>query len=793
MVKIGGNIQGLEKSLNDAQSRLKSAGKTMSTVGRTATIGMTLPIVGMGVAVVKAAADFEQSMANAASVSGATGEELKQMTDLAREMGKTTVFSAQDAGDAMYYMSSAGYKAGQMAEAIQPTLDLAAATQSDLAFTTDTTIATLNQFGLAAKDTGRVTNTFAAVIGNSQATLDKLAYSMRYVGPVANSLGYSVESTTAALGLLYDAGFKGEQAGTVLRGALSQLLSPSKAVDRTLSQLGLNYAQVNPATNSLADIIGILGESSITTAQAVEIFGQEAGPGMMALIAQGADALVEMEEKITGTSAATEMAKKQLDTFKGQLKLLKSAASEVSIQLGNILIPILTALVTTYLMPAVNAFSALDTETQKYILAIAGLAAAIGPLLWILGGMASGISALITLFAPLVAWIGTIVSALGLWIGGASTFAEAMLLIMGPVGWVIAAVIALGVALIVLWNKSETFKNGVLAVWDAIYTWAVTHWPAIRDTIISVFQAIWAYIQPVVSAIGSFLHEVFGEIFTWWKENWGLVSQVITLYYSTIWKTIKLYSGIIWDLLKPWLNLLWNQFKIIWTGIEFVVKTAWEILKLIVRNAIDIIGGIIKAAMQLITGDWQGAWNTMKETGEKVLGNISVFIHNTLDNIVAFIKKLKSRFYEMGADLFYGLRDGILNAGTRAINAAREVAARVASAVAGFFKIKSPSRVMMDMGGYFTEGFADGITGNIKTAMAAAKNLSAATMNTVTTSPAFTTAPQLFKPDVSTPVNNNNGYPQQPIIYNTIYLGNEKVFEGFDNQLGGRVVSLGGS
>ncbi len=151
-------------------------------------------------------------MANAASVSGATAEEFERMKEVAREMGKSTVFSASEAADAMYYMASAGYKAEQMGEALKPILDLAAATQSDVAFSTDTVIATLNQFGLGAQDAGRVTNVFAAAIGNSQATLDKLSYSMRYVGPVANSLGYSIEQTTAALGLLYNAGFQGEQA-----------------------------------------------------------------------------------------------------------------------------------------------------------------------------------------------------------------------------------------------------------------------------------------------------------------------------------------------------------------------------------------------------------------------------------------------------------------------------------------------------------------------------------------------------------------------------------------------------
>src|SRR5574344_688244 len=110
---------------------------------------VTMPLVLLAKQALQTSAEFEQSMANAASVSGATGEELEKMTEIARKMGKDTVFSASEAADAMYYMASAGYKVEEMGNAIEPILNLASATQSDLAYTTDTVIATLNQFQLS--------------------------------------------------------------------------------------------------------------------------------------------------------------------------------------------------------------------------------------------------------------------------------------------------------------------------------------------------------------------------------------------------------------------------------------------------------------------------------------------------------------------------------------------------------------------------------------------------------------------------------------------------------------------
>ena len=92
-------------------------------------------------------------------------------------------------------------------------------------------------------------------------------------------------------------------------------MKPTKEITETLKEMNLTYEQVNPATRSIADIVKVLGDHSITTAQAISIFGQEAGPGMMALISQGSNALLDMESKLTGTNAAATMAEKQLDTF----------------------------------------------------------------------------------------------------------------------------------------------------------------------------------------------------------------------------------------------------------------------------------------------------------------------------------------------------------------------------------------------------------------------------------------------------------------------------------------------
>jgi len=404
-------------------AKMAALGKRAAVLGKSLTMFLTLPILAIGAASVKFSADFEQSMKNAQSVSGATADELKMMEGVAREMGKTTVFSAKEAADAFYYMASAGWKANQMAVAIKPTLDLAAATQSDLAFTTNTVVASLNQFGLASSEAGRVTNVFAAAIGNSQATLEKLKISMTYIGPLANAVGYSIEQTTGTLMSLYDAGYEASSAGTALRMALAKLMQGTGKTREGLESLGLSMADVNPATNSLVEIIRKLEDAGADATAIINIFGVRAGPAMAAAIAQGADKIEDYTKTITGTESASEMAAIQLDTLKGQAKLLTSAMGEVALQIGKVVVPVIRNFIKNQLQPAVLWFSNLSEEARKNVIKWALIVAAIGPAIMIFGKAAIAIGALNKGFKALRVAMGT--------------------KLLGPIGLITVAIITL--------------------------------------------------------------------------------------------------------------------------------------------------------------------------------------------------------------------------------------------------------------------------------------------------------------------------------------------------------------
>lgn len=385
IVEIGADVSKYEKALGRSEDKLKLFDKKTAEAARTvgmALTGIGAAAVGMSAVAARQFATFEQTMANVASVSNATGEEFQQLSDFARKLGETTVFTATQAGEGMYYLASAGYNAGQQMKATSAILDLAAATQSGLSEATQLTVSALKSFHLPAEEAGRATNVFAATISSSQATLERLSVSMPYVGATFNNLGWSVESAAAALGILYDNGLEASMAGTRLRSAINDLLNPSDKATAALKELGISVEDVSPATHSLVEIVSRFEEAGLDAASAVKIFGERA-EGMVILSKAGAAALTEMEEKITGTNRAAEMAARQLDTLTGDLKLFKSAVEGAAISFGEKLSPAIRT-AAGVLTDLTNVFANLPEPMQKVI----AVSTAAGGAIALMGGSA---------------------------------------------------------------------------------------------------------------------------------------------------------------------------------------------------------------------------------------------------------------------------------------------------------------------------------------------------------------------------------------------------------------------
>src|SRR5690606_17316874 len=280
----------------------------------------------VGLASIKTAGDFEASMNRVKAVTGATGKDFDALVEQAKQLGKTTQFSASEAADAMGFLAMAGFKVDEIMTALPGVLNLAAAGQLDLAEAADIASNILSGYGLEVAEINRLNDVLAKTFTSANVDMRMLGESFKYVGPVASSAGIQFEEAAAAIGLLGNAGIQGSEAGTALRGAIARLLQPTAEVSDTLKRLGVSVVDSKGELRPLAESIRQLEKSGAKTADMMTIFGLEAGPAMQALGSQGSGALGQLTKDLENSGGtAQRIADTQMEGLNGSLKELQSA------------------------------------------------------------------------------------------------------------------------------------------------------------------------------------------------------------------------------------------------------------------------------------------------------------------------------------------------------------------------------------------------------------------------------------------------------------------------------------
>ena len=291
-----------------------------------------------GAFAIKSGMDFEAQMSKVQAISGANAEEMQLLTDKAKEMGAKTKFSVTESAQALEYMAMAGWKTDQMVSGLPGIMNLAAASGEDLASVSDIVTDALTGFGLKASDSAHFADVLAKASSSSNTNVALMGETFKYAAPVAGALKYSIEDTAVAIGLMANAGIKGEQAGTSLRGVLTNLASPSDKVSGYLDALGISLADSAGNAKPLSELMVELrkGFSGLTDAQKAEyaagIAGKNALSGFLAIVnASDADFNNLTQAIANSDGTAQQMADTMNNNLSGQLTLLKSAAEGVGI------------------------------------------------------------------------------------------------------------------------------------------------------------------------------------------------------------------------------------------------------------------------------------------------------------------------------------------------------------------------------------------------------------------------------------------------------------------------------
>lgn len=284
---------------------------------------------------INAIANFGDRMGSVAAVSRATGSQLQELRDVAKEMGATTEFSASQAAEGLQFLAMAGLSADQAVAALPRTLDLATAANLGLGRSADIVSNIMTAFGIAAEDVGNAADVLAGTAARSNTNVEQIGQAMKFVGTVAANFDVSLSDAAAAVGTLGDAGIQASMAGTGLRRILSSLANPTGAAEKALASLGLTVEDVNPRTNRLTEIVDTLASSGLSASEALEIFGDRGGPAILALV-ENRGRLSELTGELQNvTGEAERMAEVMRDDLRGDLQAVQSAAEAVVIELGD--------------------------------------------------------------------------------------------------------------------------------------------------------------------------------------------------------------------------------------------------------------------------------------------------------------------------------------------------------------------------------------------------------------------------------------------------------------------------
>lgn len=414
----------LSKAVSNIESKCNEVAASMAKAGAAMSLAITTPLVSLGKNVFNTGKEFEAQMSRVQAIAGATGEELELLTQNAIDLGAASVFSASESAEGMEYLASAGFDVNEIIAAMPGMLDLAASSGEDLATSADIAAATLRGFGLEAEQAGHVADVLAVNAARTNAAVADTGEAMKYIAPIAHTMGLSLEEVTASIGIMADYGIKGGQAGTTLRSALSRLAKPTKAMQTKMDELGLSFYDSNGKMKSLTEMISMMqtNMAGLTDEQKqnaiVTLFGQEALSGMMVLMDAGPEKIAELTkayEECDG--AAAEMAETMLDNLKGAIEGLDGSLETAKLNLYYGLAPAMTDAVKKA-DSLVDSFNQLDDATKNGVYKTVALAAAAGPLL-VKGG------AIVAMVGKLIPMMTALASPMGIVAGGIALFAAA--------------------------------------------------------------------------------------------------------------------------------------------------------------------------------------------------------------------------------------------------------------------------------------------------------------------------------------------------------------------------------
>ncbi|WP_105965204.1 phage tail tape measure protein [Staphylococcus chromogenes] len=724
--------------------RLQEIGGKMQSVGRNMSMYVSAPIVAGFGAAVKKSIDFDDSMRKVKATSGATGSEFQQLRDKAIEMGAKTKFSASESADALNYMALAGWDTKDMLGGIDGVMQLAAASGEDLGQVSDIVTDSLTAFGMKAKDSGHFADVLAQTSSKANTDVRGLGEAFKYAAPVAGALGYTVEDTSIAIGLMSNAGIKGEKAGTALRTMFTNLSKPTGDMKKKMDELGISITDSNGNMLPMRDVMDQLrgkfkGLSKEQQASAAAtIFGKEAMSGALAIINASDEDYQKLTKSIDGSKgAAKRMSDEMEGGIGGSIRQMKSAIESLAISIGDVMAPYIKKL-AEWLSHAANKLNEIPKGAQKIVVGLGLLAAAIGPLLVTLGVMVSTIGSAMTVIGPLMTSIKTLSFITKGW-ALATSFLNTILgvargqialqtvltgkyslvtktaalvtrglglairFMTGPIGLVITAVGLLVAAIIHLWRNNETFRNNVIklwngiknalsVIWNSIKSFGIAVWNGLKNGVMFIIQNWWVLMKAYFNMWKVVITTIFNAIKNTVIGVWKVIKSSVLFIVNALKTGVTAIFNSLLLVLRKILSLYKQAFLKVWNAIKFVVTTITKSIANTVRNNWNNIKNftifIFKSVKSFITNIWSSIKSTIYRFAnsayqlvKKIWNSLSRSTRNIFSNLRAWITNTWSKIKNSVTRFARLLWDGVRNTWNNLSTGTRNIFSRVKTTI----------------------------------------------------------------------------------------------------------------
>lgn len=739
-----GDLKKAASALDDVDAKADKASKSggrlgdaLSGAGKVAAGVAAGGVAAVGAALFESArraADFQQSLANVGSVTGASKDELAELRKEALAVGRDTSKSASEAAEAFGELLKAGMSVTDVVGGAGRTVvQLAEATGTSVSDMATLLSNSLNTFGLGADQSASVANTLARAANASAIDVADLGQSLQAVGPVASQAGLSMDDFATAMGILGNNALKGSDAGTSLKTMLLALTAPTDKAKALMEAYGVSVfdaeGKTRPFRSILGDLQKAMGDMSEEgrAAFAKDIFGTDAIRAANILVGEGVEGWDKFGAAMAQAPTVAEMSAARLDTLQGRLEQLKGSLETGAILIGEKLLPALTWTVEQVSVLVEKAMAV--NWGELFAPLVAAVQEKVGP---IFDQVRAAAEQVVSWFQTSWPTIRTVITTVfdGYREYYSTLFQGVITVATAVVEYFQSRWPAIKETLTGVFNDVKPVVERVVAdiqtAFDTVVSFVKEKWPAIRDTAIEIFDAVGAALKGVMEEIGptldsivSIVERIVGEIGERWGQIEGVVIPVITFVVDTVKNVLDTLSNAI----QLVMNIIQGDWSEAWQNVKNIVGNLWEQIRSVVQLGIDAIPAILSLGLGLVKDAAQLGWDAVKKVAGDVWDATKKLVGEKIDELVELVKTLPTKItdglgslgnllFDAGRDIVSGLWRGIVSLSGWIVS---QITAWVKDVIPGPVRralgIDSPSKVMAKQVG---EPIVDGIIKGIK-------------------------------------------------------------------------------